>query len=590
MAMGCLLVMTMFFSQYSLKTSAATTSTQLIPNSGFETGTLSPWTTQNNATVVSNDAHSGSYAVNLGGPSSGVQTTITNLNPNTSYTLKAWVKTAGDPIYLGAKNFAGSGTQVNTVTTSSAYTQLTVSFTTGSASTSAYIFLWKGNNTGTAYADDITLQKSPPKYSDQKYNGQDIGFNTQDPYFLDQSSLNKLYNQVAKTGAKWVRVTLFWDLMEPTKGKINWKQADMIFHAIKAHGLKYEMVIRSAPSWAANGADTSLHNYAPTDSISYGKFCYQVAKRYLNHGVPVVFELGNEENMQFFNEPKVDPAQYTKNMLIPGSKGIHLAAKQLGVSVPTILVGGFAPVSPQYVPNSMTPLNFMKAIYANGGKGYFNSIAYHPYTYVTAPSTSNSTGEFTFSQLQSIVDLMNSKGDTNMKVWATEVGWATGSGGGEISEAKQAEFTGEEFDKWFSLPYAGPMIWYELVDNSSYDNSNRENTFGLLHSDATWSPKPAYNVFLSKVAKVDTHVLNAEIAISERMIHLASESHHSQEAVKQLKAAISKAKRVESNPLSNQESVNAEVKNLRGAVKTFIFEVVQKGDGHHRHHSRRHNG
>jgi hypothetical protein len=51
------------------------------------------------------------------------------------------------------------------------------------------------------------------------------------------------------------------------------------------------------------------------------------------------------------------------------------------------------------------------------------------------------------------------KGDTNRKVWATEIGWATGTGGGEVSEADQAAFTAQAFDLWFSLPYACPMMW-----------------------------------------------------------------------------------------------------------------------------------
>ncbi|QHW31408.1 cellulase family glycosylhydrolase [Paenibacillus rhizovicinus] len=463
-----------------------------LQNPGFETGVLSPWTTQNNAVLSTTNVHSGTRAVNIGTSNTGVEQNIAGLSPNTTYTLSAWVKNAaaGDVVYLGAKNFGGA--EVNTTTTSATYTQLSITFTTGSANTTANIFVWKNAGTGATYTDDFALTAVQV----QTYSGQNIGFNTQDPYFATSAGLNQLYDKVSSTGSKWVRGTLFWDLMEPTQGTINWTQADLIFNAIQARGLKYDIVIRSAPAWAAGVSSTPDHNYAPTNGAAYGNICYQIAKRYLNRGVTIAFEIGNEENMQFFNMPSVDPVKYTNNMLKPGSNGIRQAAAELGVAAPTILVGGFSPVEPAYVPNSIAPLDFMQAIYDNGGKGYFDTIAYHTYTYVAGSSTSH----WTFTELQSIVDLMNGKGDTNKKIWATEVGWATGTGEGEVSEADQAAFTANAFDVWFGLPYAGPMMWYELVDNVSYDNGNRENTFGLLHSDATWTAKPAYTAFLSKIS------------------------------------------------------------------------------------------
>jgi len=323
--------------------------------------------------------------------------------------------------------------------------------------------------------------------------------NTQEPYWSDRDTLTEMYDTVAASGVKWVRVTLFWDLMEPARGGYDFAQADMIFDVIKQEGLSCVCVIRSAPSWACGGADTGEHNYMPTDADAYGDICYQIAKRYMDSGVDIVYEIGNEENTQFFNMPAVDPAGYTKNMLIPGAAGIRRAASELGVAAPTVLVGGFAPVEPRYVPNSVTPLDFMTAIYANGGAGSFDGVAYHPYTYCAAPTADH----WTFTELQSLYELMSQNGGGAQKIWATEAGWATGPDGtadadnGQVSEADQAAFTGQLFDLWFSLPYAGPLLWYELADNASND-TDRENTFGLLRSDGT--AKPAFAVFTARAA------------------------------------------------------------------------------------------
>ncbi|MDQ2733252.1 MAG: hypothetical protein M3Y56_16505, partial [Armatimonadota bacterium] len=355
------------------------------------------------------------------------------------------------------------------------------------------------HNEGRVAIDDVTITKKalvrivPPRAL--AYNPEEIGFNTGATVWSPADQVARLYDRVTQTGAHWVRSTLFWDTMEPARGKINWTGSDMLFDTIRKRGLKYCCVIRSAPKWANGGYDTPLHNYAPTDADAFGMFCYQVAQRYLTRGVTITFEIGNEENMQFFNMPAVDPAAYTRCQLIPAAKGIRKAAQELGVAAPTVLVGGFSPVEPRYVPRSMTPLDFMRGIYANGGKGSFDSIAYHPYTYVAAPSATH----WTYLELQRVVDLMKENGDAGKKIWATEVGYATGTGTGEISEDDAGTFTASTFGSWFSLPYAGPLIWYELVDGHSYDSSNRENTFGLLHSDG--SPKPAYEYFLSKLRK-----------------------------------------------------------------------------------------
>jgi hypothetical protein len=127
-----------------------------VTNPGFESGSLSPWTTQNNGSVVPNNAHSGTYALNTGQSNSGADQVITGLTPNTTYVLKAWVKnTAADSIYLGVKNYGGTETNVNTNAT--VYTQLSVEFTTGSTNTSAGIYVWKNAGTAVSFADDFTL-------------------------------------------------------------------------------------------------------------------------------------------------------------------------------------------------------------------------------------------------------------------------------------------------------------------------------------------------------------------------------------------------------------------------------------------------
>lgn len=140
-------------------------STQIVANAGFESGALSAaWsnTTGTGVSVVNSNAHSGTYAVQLTGSGVGVNQNIVGLKPNTSYTLTGWTKvtTAGDNVAIGVKNFGG--TETFQTTTSTGYTQLTVTFTTGATNTTAQIYVWKNSGTSNTYADDFQVVQTNP--------------------------------------------------------------------------------------------------------------------------------------------------------------------------------------------------------------------------------------------------------------------------------------------------------------------------------------------------------------------------------------------------------------------------------------------
>ncbi|MFG2944870.1 carbohydrate binding domain-containing protein [Streptomyces adustus] len=125
----------------------------ILTNPGFESGSLSPWScTGNLGSVVSSPVHGGSKAL-AGAPSSSDNAQCTQtvaVQPNTAYTLSGWVR--GSYVYLGVDGGASTWT-----TSPSAYSQLTVSFTTGAAQTSAKIYVHGWYAQGTYYADDISL-------------------------------------------------------------------------------------------------------------------------------------------------------------------------------------------------------------------------------------------------------------------------------------------------------------------------------------------------------------------------------------------------------------------------------------------------
>ncbi|MFD5559419.1 carbohydrate binding domain-containing protein [Kitasatospora griseola] len=125
----------------------------ILTNPGFETGALSGWSCSGGTgSVVSTTVHGGSKAL------AGAVTASDNakcaqtvaVQPNTTYTLSSWVR--GNYVYLGVTGAGSTWTP-----SASDWKQLSVTFTTGAAQTSAEVYLngWFGQ--GTYYADDVSL-------------------------------------------------------------------------------------------------------------------------------------------------------------------------------------------------------------------------------------------------------------------------------------------------------------------------------------------------------------------------------------------------------------------------------------------------
>ncbi|MEY9858118.1 chitinase [Catenulispora sp. GAS73] len=137
----------------ALSASRARADSNLVVNSGFETGSLSPWTCDaGTGSVVSSPVHSGSHALaGAANNSDDAQCTQTiAVQPNSAYTLSAYVQ--GAYVYLGATDYSSTWTPSAT-----SYQQLSTSFTTGASTTSVQIYLHGWYAQGTYYADDVSL-------------------------------------------------------------------------------------------------------------------------------------------------------------------------------------------------------------------------------------------------------------------------------------------------------------------------------------------------------------------------------------------------------------------------------------------------
>ncbi|HEY7198965.1 MAG TPA: carbohydrate binding domain-containing protein [Candidatus Dormibacteraeota bacterium] len=128
----------------------------LVANPGFETGGLAPWSCSSLDAVVASPTHSGSRA--LGAAASGSDfaqcTQAIAVLPNHGYTLAAWVQ--GSYAFVGVTG-TGTSDPSTFAPSATAFTRLSVGFTTGPSTTSVTLFVHGWYAQGTVFADDFSV-------------------------------------------------------------------------------------------------------------------------------------------------------------------------------------------------------------------------------------------------------------------------------------------------------------------------------------------------------------------------------------------------------------------------------------------------
>jgi hypothetical protein len=278
-------------------------------------------------------------------------------------------------------------------------------------------------------------------------------------------------DDIAATGATWLRADLNWPTVEPKRGSFNWEPSDQLVLLAKNKHLNVLGLLSYSTSWAGTiPSDTDFGNYAGA-----------MAHRYAPMGVHA-WEIWNEANLRGPWPGAPDPVKYT-SMLKAAYRAIH-AADPHAIVVST----GLSP-APDQAGYGYRPATFLQKMYAAGAKGYFDAVGLHismsPY-----PPTINQTWNLIYSASVEMYPMMKAFGDANKKIWATEAGYSTTTDANKgVSEAAQGLLLKQMLQIWLAKPFAGPAFVYMLRDAGT-DRTNWFDNMGLLRRD--YSPKPAY--------------------------------------------------------------------------------------------------
>jgi hypothetical protein len=342
-------------------------------------------------------------------------------------------------------------------------------------------------NTGT---NVVTVP--PPASGAQLTMGSTVGFNGQQLMWASDAVMARELDGVAATGSRWLRVDFPWSSLEAGgRGRYNWAQADRLVTAANARGIHLLAMVAYTPTWD-RPANTNDH-YQPTDPTAYAEFMRAAAQRYAPRGLHA-WEIWNEPNMRDFWQPVPSPARYTQ-LLRLASAAIHSVDRSAYV-----VSGGVAPAR-DVAGYSIAPNEFVAAIYANGGRGAMQAVGLHPYSFPYAPMTPASWN--TFYMATQTHAIMAAHGDGARPIWATEIGWPTGTGHGAVSEAQQAVMAAAAITAWNRFSFAGNFFWFNWQDTSANPASTFDN-LGVLRYNGT--AKPALGVFKAMLARPAAHI------------------------------------------------------------------------------------
>lgn len=308
-----------------------------------------------------------------------------------------------------------------------------------------------------------------------------LGFADSDIYFQTPAQVATTLNNMQSIGVNSIRIMIPWAGVEPLNGTYNWTQIDTIVNDANARGMSVIGMIDETPGWAATKGTPALSGPPASDAV-FASFASAVASRY---GTKIgAYEIWDEPNSKTFWSTGPNPAAYTALL-----KAAYTAIKKAN---PKALVIAGALSSVPTTSTSLDPVDFLKDMYADGAKGYFDELSFHPYSTSEFSTGLNVAGQ-PLNELEAMRALMVANGDSAKQIWATEYGLPSSPYG----TAKQATFIQNFLTDWRTISFAGPEYIYTAQDYTG-------STFGVWTTN--WTAKPAVAVIESftGVAKAAT--------------------------------------------------------------------------------------
>lgn len=308
----------------------------------------------------------------------------------------------------------------------------------------------------------------------------------------------KAIEKVASTRVGTLRQAMDWALIEPTRGRYDWRRFDAFVAAAAGEGIRVMPIVFNAPAWASakprRGAKRGT--YPPRDFAAFAGFAAAAARRYGPNGtfwpahrwlrpLPITaWQIWNEQNLSIYWQPRPSATRYVA-MLRETSRAIKAVDPAA-----EIVTGG--------MPDSRLGIGlerYVGQLYAAGGADAFDTIAVNPYA-------RDATGVLAF--MRGVRRVMNANRDSEGALRATEIGWSDSGprNSFRLGAKGQANAIGEVLrtlhGQRAALNLRG-VVYYNWRDARPYPGGKE---FWGLHTGLlrkNGSAKPAYKAFQAAI-------------------------------------------------------------------------------------------
>lgn len=314
-------------------------------------------------------------------------------------------------------------------------------------------------------------------------------------------------------GMTWSRIAIDWPNVQSSQGgAFNFSAYDTLLNRLAAANIRPIILCSGSTTWSRDPSTVPPVGWEavvpPTlDYDGFATFCAAVANRYFASNP--VLEIWNEPNIPSFWRPTPSVGGYT-TMLKKAYAAVKAVQPQLTVISAGLTLGWDDG-------NTVVATTFLAGMYANGAKGFFDGVGWHPYQWHnigSAPYTPGSTADSTqpwyqmYGTANSARAQMTAQGDGAKKIWCTEYGAHT-SFEDQVSatDAQQASLYTAAIQQWRSYDWSAAFCFYTFKDSAAYGaSSDNEKYFGLwlvTHTDGVTSApteKPAVAAVKSAIA------------------------------------------------------------------------------------------
>jgi hypothetical protein len=296
-------------------------------------------------------------------------------------------------------------------------------------------------------------------------------------------------------GFNWVKFQMAWKDVEPSPGNYSWGTWDEVINSYNANGIQVLLSIPKAPDWSRPPDDDRSVEGPPQDPSTYANFVAQVAARYA--GKAQAIEIWNEQNLYYEagGAGRINPAAYTELL-----KQSYNAIK--AVNPDMIVVSGAMTPTGAPAPAAMDDVEYLRQMYANGAKGFFDAVGAHPSGFANPPDALFQGGDydpargyddhrsfFFRNTMEEYRRVMVENGDGSKTIWPTEFGWPVWRFHGDArftfaqqnSLERQAEYSVKAYELGREWGWVGTMFLWNLDYNITAGNTELAN-FGIVGS------------------------------------------------------------------------------------------------------------